>query len=314
MKISIKYGGKILNLPSKVAELTPRASYEDLAVIINLFSYSEYFDSFDRVLETFSSRTGIGADRVLKSLAFWVKEGVIEAEGIKDCAPAITVSNKVPTYSGAQISRFMEENKKIASLFDACQQIMGKIFTPVDYNNLIYIKEYFSLSDDYIMLLLSHCVENEKDGWAYIRKLVKNLYDEGITTYVKLERHLDDRKNKASYEYKMRSIFGIGARELTKKEQERFDLWASYGYGEDIIKRAYEMTVNATGKPSIPYASKIIESWISQGIKSLEEIDALDKKRKNKASFSTFDTDDFFEAALERSEELYKKIREEAKK
>jgi DnaD/phage-associated family protein len=226
---------------------------------------------------------------------------------MQEYTPLISVSNRVPTYSGAQIARFMEENKMIASLFDACQQIMGKSFTPVDYNNVIYLKDYFKLSDDFIMLLIAHCVENEKGGWAYIRKTAKNLYEDGIDTYTKLEKHFEDRKNKSSLEYKIRSIFGIGSRELSAKEKEKFGLWISAQVSEELIKRAYDITVNNTGKPSVAYASKIIESWIALGYKSVSDVEKAEKIHKDNAPLSTFETDDFFEAALKRSEQFYKK-------
>ena len=116
MKISIKYGGRILNLPNEVAELSSKASYEDLCVIINLFTYSEYLGSFEGAIESFSEKTGLGADVILRSLAFWSKAGVIHIEGMQEYTPVISVSNRVPTYSGAQIARFMDENKMIVRM------------------------------------------------------------------------------------------------------------------------------------------------------------------------------------------------------
>ena len=311
MKISFKYTGRIISLPAEITEFTSQATKDDMTVIINLFANPEYLSSFDSCLEAFSEKTGLGVDTVLRSLSFWSKTGIIEAEGIAESAPMVATTERVPSYSGAQINKFISENKRIASLFDACQQIMGKSFSPIDFNNVIYLKDYFKFSDDYIMLLIAHCVENEKSGWAYIRKTAKNLYEEGIDTYSELERHFADRKNRASLEYKIRSAFGIGARELSKREREKFDLWISADISEELVKKAYDITVNNTSKPSVAYASKIIENWISLGYKTLEEIEASEDSRRAKMSASTFETDDFFEAALERSKNYYSK---EAKK
>ena len=307
MKIDIKYCGKIINLPAEVAEHAAKATKEDLCVIISLFTYTEYLSCFDDVLESFSERIGVGVDAVLRSLVFWNETGVISVEGIGDITPVISVGNRVPSYSGAQISRFIEENKKIASLFDACQTILEKSFNPIDYNNIIYLKDYFKFSDDYIMLLLAHCVEIEKSTWAYIRKTAKNLYEDGVDTYTKLEKHFEERKNRSSLEYKIRSIFGIGMRELSKKEREKFDLWISSGVSEDMIKHAYEITVNNTSKPSVAYATKIIENWIGLGFKTLEDIEDAESRRTQRTKMTSYDVDDFFEAALARSTEQFKK-------
>ena len=307
MKISIKYSGKILNLPAEVADFTAEATKDDLSVIINLFTYSEYLSSFDNVIEAFSEKLGIGVEAILTSLSFWNKKGVISVEGIQDYSPIITSTNRVPSYSGAQISKFIEKNKQMASLFDACQDIIGKTFTTVDYNNIIYLKDYYKLTDDYIMLLIAHCVENEKKGWAYIRKTVAALYDEGIDTYNELEKHFEHRKNKLSIEYKIRSIFGIGMRELSKKEKEKLSLWISADISEELIKKAYDITVDKTSKPSVAYASKIIENWISAGLKTLKEVEEAEAKHSAAKEKSSFDADDFFKAALERSELVYGK-------
>ena len=314
MKITINYTGGIINLPARVTEFTNRATKEELCFIINLFACPQYLDCFDSAMESFSEKTGLSENEILKSIAFWNKAEVITVEGMKDYTPMISVSNKVPTYSGAQIKKFMESNGKIASLFDACQSIMGKSYTTVDFNNVIFLKDYFKLSDDYIMLLIAHCVENEKGNWAYIRKTAKNLYESGVDTYGELEKHFESRKNKESLEYKIRTLFGIGMRELSRKEQEKIQLWIESAIPEELIRKAYDITVNKTGKISIAYASRIIENWISLGYKTVEDVEVSEKKRKDKLSMSTFDTDDFFEAALARSEELYESARKEAKK
>ena len=69
----------------------------------------------------------------------------------------------------------------------------------------------------------------------------------------------------------------------------------------EIIERAYEITVNATNTASIPYANSILESWYSKGYRTIEQIEEAEAQRKAQKVEGSFDTDDFFEAALQRS-------------
>ena len=56
---------------------------------------------------------------------------------------------------------------------------------------------------------------------------------------------------------------------------------------------------------SYAYMAKILENWHTNGIKTIEDAErSLEEyKGKQKMSMSTFDTDEFFEAALKRSNE-----------
>ena len=84
--------------------------------------------------------------------------------------------------------------------------------------------------------------------------------------------------------------------------------WLSFGYDINIVRMAYEITVNATGEPSVAYANAILEKWNANAWKTEAEIQAgLDAEREkregnsgNKELGNSFDTDDFFEAALQR--------------
>jgi DNA replication protein DnaD len=58
--------------------------------------------------------------------------------------------------------------------------------------------------------------------------------------------------------------------------------------------------VNATGKASIPYASKILERWHSEGLKTPAEVESAEEKQSAQES-ENFETNEFFAAALRRS-------------
>ena len=111
-----------------------------------------------------------------------------------------------------------------------------------------------------------------------------------------------------TFEGEVRTLFGMKSRALTTKESKMLSAWISFGYGIDVVRLAYEMTVSATNEPSVPYANAILERWHADGLRTLAEIQAaLEAEREKKAGgakseqVGSFDTDDFFEAALKRS-------------
>ena len=65
---------------------------------------------------------------------------------------------------------------------------------------------------------------------------------------------------------------------------------------------AYDLTIDKTGKPSLAYCAKIVENWLCNGIRTAKDAKTVENTRVD--GESSFDTNDFFEAALQRS---YKK-------
>ena len=307
MKISIRYSGSIINLPSGVIDLAKHASENELKVILVLSAYSSHFDDFDKAIPVISNQLDISASEVIDALRFWAKNGILELDGVDispEVASAIAVSdNSVPSYTGAQINALINANPSFKMLADCAQGVLGKDFTPTDYNSLLHIKNYYKFSDEYILMLLAYCAENNTSNWAYIRKTTKILYDEGIDTYEKLEEHFAARRNKRSLEYKVRKLFGVGGREFTAREKGIFDAWANAKISYELIKMAYEISVDNGKGANWNYTNKILENWLASGVKTVEDAQRIIDSHKEKLSMSSFDTDDFFEAALKRSSE-----------
>ena len=112
------------------------------------------------------------------------------------------------------------------------------------------------------------------------------------------------REEKAQIETKIKNIFGLGSRKLTSKEQKQVNAWvAIYNYDIDVIEKAYEITVTATNKPSIHYANAILEKWFAEGIKNVDDVNALlaSREKEKVTDNSSFDFDELFAAALKRS-------------
>jgi DNA replication protein DnaD len=68
---------------------------------------------------------------------------------------------------------------------------------------------------------------------------------------------------------------------------------------------AYEITIDRISEPSLKYANAILENWYTAELKTEDDIKAqleADAKAKGEpAAGKSFDSTDFFEAALRRS-------------
>ena len=110
-------------------------------------------------------------------------------------------------------------------------------------------------------------------------------------------------------EGKLRTLFGLGTRTLTKKEQTCIADWTAKAYPYELIVRAYEICVGYTDKVSFPYIDKVLQNWREKGYRTLVEVEAAEAERRDQpqTGASSFDTDEFFKLALERSYENLKK-------
>lgn len=234
-----------------------------------------------------------------------------KAEQKKPSKPSTNKARKVsvarreynPEYTSTEISALMRENELLASLIDACQQTLGKVFNAAENNIIITLHNFLGLDGEYILMLLAECAEKEKKNLTYILRMATALVEQGITTPSQLEEEFARRQALSTADGALRKMFGIGTRELTKKENEIFTLWVcDRKHSIELIKTAFDLTVQKTGKASVPYCNTILEDWFANGIKTPEAAkDAASGKKTADKVRGSFETDDFFGDALNRS-------------
>lgn len=213
--------------------------------------------------------------------------------------------DRLPDYTSAEIRELLKQNGALSSLIDACEQTLAKTFNPTEVNGIVAMHDTLGLDGGYILTLLAHCAELDKRNVRYAERMACSLVEQGVSTLAALEAELERRKKLSSAEGKLRRLFGMGERALTKKERACFTVWiAEREYPFDLIEEAYEVTVNATRSPGVAYADKVLDRWWTEGIRTAKAArDAADGKKKKQASpaAGSFDTDEFFEDALNRS-------------
>ena len=219
--------------------------------------------------------------------------------------------SELPSYSSTELAELIEKRSITAEFINEAQRVVGKIFNTHEVNILVGMIDYIGFDEASVIIILSHMVKLGKRSLRYAEQLAFSLYDEGITDAESLQLRLKKMEGYAKTESEVRAMFGMRGRSLTTKEKKFLHSWIEdMGFDTEIIRLAYDITVDATHEPAPAYANSILEGWHASGLTTAEAIVAAEneKKHKNKGAKSdgnSFDTDEFFQAALRRTfEEL----------
>lgn len=232
-------------------------------------------------------------------------------------------ADSLPKYTTEELVRLLEEREEAAAYLQECQQVWGKIFSTQESNLILGLVDYLGLDWEYVLILLAWAAkyfrerENQGKSLNYVEKMAFSFHGEGIVTIEALQQKFKDMEQMASYEYKLRELFGMGQGALTPAQKKHFSTWLyEYRYDLEIIRMAYNRAVDGTGSGKISklmsYANSVMANWNRDGLRTVEAIEAAEaayraEKDKEagratpKAPAGSFDTDDFFGAAVRRS-------------
>ena len=318
MRLAFQFGERVAVLPAAITAHLHKASKKDIAILLTLAAEPVAQVDLSAAKNVIAAHGEYTAAEIDAALAFWRGTGVIffnptteviAAEPVVPKKPEVVAPPQVipekglPTYNTEELSGILARRTELSQLIDDCQQAFGKIFNTNEIGIIAGLADYLGLDGEYILLLLTHCRNMEKKSLRYVEKMALSLHDEGVHDARDLEMRLQNIEMMAKASGRVRSIFGITARALTSKEKAMLENWiCKMKYDEEMLTRAYEMTVDAIGKPSMPYANKILERWFADGYKTVADVEkALADYRAKKNGGSSFDVDEFFEAALRRT-------------
>lgn len=309
MKLSFDFGNAVTVLPAKTVDLADKATKKDLILLLGLASQPALLAAEDPAA-ALSKALGLSEKDAAAGLSFWRGAGVLRCDEETDgAAPPVKTAERpirtdkgLPDYTTDELSDYMEKNKRFSAFLDACQRTMGKVFNTAETKTVAGLLDYLGVDEEYVLLLLAHCVKMEKRSLRYVEKTALSLYDEGITDTAALEERLQRIEKMSESLGKIRAMFGMGTRALTTKEKAMFEKWVCVmRYDMAVIRRAYELTVDAGKGPSVTYANAILERWYAEGYRDLEAVEKSIAEHKGKSGKSSFNADDFFEAALKRT-------------
>ena len=315
--MKLNFGQEVLVLPASVLSHLDTATPEQLRALLWLASDLSLISKHKQLAKL----AGCDAVTARNAIDFWCSRGVL-GNASENAVPVMaTISadapvkkklqraDELPNYTSTELAELLEARASVRILIDEAQRILGKMFNPNDVNIMVGMLDYLGMNEECILLLLAHCKRIGKSNLRAIEKYAYTLVDKGINDVEAMEEEICRVEAMHTFEGEVRALFGMKSRALTSKENKMLASWLSFGYDINIVRMAYEITVNATGEPSVAYANAILEKWNANGWKTVAEIEAgMNAEREkregsnsaNKALGNSFDTDDFFEAALQR--------------
>ena len=322
MKIKLNYDENIINVPAE-AVLSDIGSMtgEELRVLLYLCA-EPGFRADTESGKAYAIKTldmqWVEIEHALSSLtARGIIKSDLEGAEIEAKPKKIKASVKAdsPPYSKAEASDIIERSADLHRIINVdVPKITGHTVNNNEAMIIVSLYDYLRLSAGSIVKIVEYCRDKEKDknkdgvSFRVVERTAYSLFDDNITTPDEIDAFVAREKVKNSVTEKIRELFGIGQRALISKEKNQINAWIdNYGYGMDMIERAYELTIKAINKPSLDYAGSIMKRWFESGVKTVDQIDENDKQQpikkteKSKKTAESFDADEFMEAAMKRS-------------
>lgn len=189
---------------------------------------------------------------------------------------------KKETFSPALAAKFNNDEAFSDIIFEV-ETYFGKNLSAKDMETLIYIYDGLKFSSELMEYLIEYCVTLNKKSMRYAESVAKSWYQQGIRT--------KDEAKEAGQKYNplYRSIFkqlGISRTEPTSIETAYIETWnKDMGFELSIILEACKKAVIAKpNSANFAYVNGILENWYKNGVKSIRDIDKLDREYASQKS------------------------------
>ena len=313
-KVHTTYKNK--KLKAELFESIKNADEEDLRVLLAAILLEGASEDGEVKTETICETLGIGVEEFSASLKYWRGAGLLAvpkkktAEKEEKTKPESAHKDgkidkeTMPTYTTEELTALMKKRKITSDFIGDASRVYGKMFNQHEVEIIVRMIDYIGFDGECILLLLSY-YSKQKKTLRYIEKAALAFYDEGISNAKELQHKLCAMESRDAVEGKIRAMFGMNNRALTTKEKKYIISWVEkMNFSVEMIRLAYDKTVDITHEPSPAYANGILERWYADGIDTPEKVAAADEKReegKLGQVESSFDANEFFEAALRRT-------------
>ena len=269
----------------------PKANATFVKVYIYLLMLAE--KKVQKSFKEIAGILGILESDLVNAINYWQEKGFIFADGenlrfgnmpVADGAILPDIKEENEKSDTQSVAEAISANPELSDMFMLAQEILGKTITEKDMQTIYWLYQDLKMPIEVILLLIEYCVSKGKNRISYIEKVAVSWNEMGLNTVDAVTSYLKSEEQKTGFLYSVRRIMGISDRNLSQIEEQYLTKWHSeFKMSEEMIALAYEYCIIQTAKLSFPYMDKIISRWHSEGISTVSDAEADNKKFKKRA-------------------------------
>ncbi len=257
--------------------------------------------------EALAQELALDQDAVLDALDYWQQEGLLASrEGqltpaAQPEAPQTPAAPQAPAQAPGlppkrrlvrpdtqHLAARMGESEEIRFLMQEAQATFGKTISPAMAATLLAMCDDYGLPVEVVVMLLHYAKDVGKTGTAYLDSVARDWAESGVFTLEAAEKKLQELEEHRQAWAKVQSAAGLPRRAPSRKEEDAAYRWVyQWKFTGEMLRAAYERCVDNTGKFNISYINKILEGWHKQGARNLQEVEALEAKKKEEREQGT---------------------------
>ncbi len=324
-KVNCGIWGSMFGVPDVVADnFLKLATGQQLKVLLYLLRSSGRVCSDEEI----AMNTGVSLQEAADAVLFWQQANVLTQQNVS--APANnTIMNAVPQVqplqmqppkvsqpvqpqqtesdtartatkfrqlSPSEIADIMRNSTDISELFKVAETILG----PLSYayqNSLIRMYDYLGMKVEVIVVLITYCKNIEKTNPSYIEKIAADWAENEINDLNAAQTEVQRISLFRDFTGQIMRIFEMNRRP-TGKQSEFIEQWRTTGFDIELIRYAYEKTIEKIDKLNFDYINKILVSWHECGYKTVQDVrdaenDYYSKKKNSQKTSDDSDIDKY---------------------
>ncbi|MBR4102181.1 MAG: DnaD domain protein [Oscillospiraceae bacterium] len=182
----------------------------------------------------------------------------------------------------SEIAHTLETSQELKDLFLCVESLFGRMLNHMEQRSLIWIHNYLGMRSEVLLTLLGYCVSIDKVSMSYAESIAISWTELEILTLEQAESEIRRLTTEHSYLSEIRRMFEM-QHSPTSQQKKYIESWRQKGYSMELIRYAYELTIESIEKLNFKYINTILEKWETQGITSAEQA----QKQRNSAASST---------------------------